>query len=86
MSASEVGEAIAPPMPCSTRAASSCHGSWANPPSREARVKMRMPAMKTRRRPRMSPARPPRSSSPPKVSVYELTTQVRSVVLNLSAS
>ncbi|CAM5369295.1 hypothetical protein SALBM311S_02558 [Streptomyces alboniger] len=42
--------------------------------------------MKTRRLPRMSPARPPRSSSPPKVSVYELTTQVRSVVLNLSAS
>ncbi len=37
MSASEVGEAIAPPMPCSTRAASSCHGSWASPPSRRRR-------------------------------------------------
>ncbi|CAM5741851.1 hypothetical protein SHIRM173S_02169 [Streptomyces hirsutus] len=69
ISASEVGEAIAPPTPCSTRAASSCQGSWANPPRSEAKVNSRMPVMKTRRRPRMSPALPPRSSRPPKVSV-----------------
>ncbi len=69
MSASEVGEAIAPPTPCRTRAASNCQGSWAKPPSSEARVNSRMPVMKTRRRPRMSPARPPSSSRPPKVSV-----------------
>ena len=41
----------------------------ARPPRNEAAVKMAMPAMKTRRRPRMSPARAPSSSRPPKVSV-----------------
>ncbi len=86
MSASDVGDAIAPPTPCSARATSSCQGSWASPPSSEAAVNSRMPVMKTRRRPRMSPARPPRSSRPPKVRVYALTTHVRSVVLNSSAS
>lgn len=47
--ASEVGEAIAPPTPWRARAASSCQGSWAKPPRREARVKSRIPAMNTRR-------------------------------------
>ena len=68
-SASAVGEAIAPPTPWSTRAASNCHDSWANPPSSEARMNRTMPVMSTRRRPRRSPARPPSSSRPPKVSV-----------------
>ena len=36
------------------------------------------PIMKMRRRPRMSPARPPSSSSPPKVRAYPLTTHWRS--------
>src|SRR5262245_34639837 len=34
-----------------------------------------MPVTKTQRWPRMSPARPPGSSRPPKASAYELTTQ-----------
>ena len=41
----------------------------ARPPRKEARVNTRMPAMKVRRRPRISPARPPSSRRPPKVRV-----------------
>ncbi len=67
--ASAVGEAIAPPTPCSALAASSQADEVARPPSSEARLNSRIPVMNTRRRPRMSPARPPSSSSPPKVSV-----------------
>ena len=52
----------------------------ASPPASEARVNRAMPAMKTRRRPRMSPARPPSSSRPPDVSVYPFRTQDRVVV------
>ena len=63
-----VGATIAPPTPCSARAASSHACEVANPPSSEATENRTMPAMKTRRRPRMSPARPPSSSRPPKVS------------------
>ena len=36
-----------------------------------------MPATNTRRRPRMSPARPPSSSRPPNASVYPFITQDR---------
>lgn len=64
-----VGEAMAPPTPWSARAASNCQDSWESPPSSEASTKSSTPKMKTRRRPRMSPSRPPSSSSPPKVSV-----------------
>jgi hypothetical protein len=86
ISASAVGEAIAPPTPCRARAASSQPDEVARPPSSEARVNSRMPEMNTRRRPRMSPARPPSSSSPPKVSVYALSTHDRLVVEKFSAS
>jgi hypothetical protein len=64
-----VGAAMAAPTPCSARAASSQVAEVAKPPRNEARVKSRMPDTNTRRRPRMSPARPPSSSRPPKVRV-----------------
>ena len=63
-----VGATIAPPTPCSARAPSSHASEVANPPSSEAAENRMIPAMNTRRRPRMSPARPPSSSRPPKVS------------------
>jgi hypothetical protein len=64
-----VGATIAPPTPCRARADSSHAWEVAKPPSSEATENKMIPAMNTRRRPRMSPARPPSSSSPPKVSV-----------------
>jgi hypothetical protein len=64
-----VGAVMAAPIPWRARAASSQAAEVARPPRKEARVKTRMPAMNTRRRPRMSPARPPSSSRPPKVRV-----------------
>jgi hypothetical protein len=67
--ASAVGEAKAPPTPWSARKASSEPEFQAKPPASEATENSRMPAMKVRRRPMMSPMRPPSSSRPPKVSV-----------------
>ena len=64
-----VGGAIAAPTPWRARAASSQPADVAGPPRNDARVNTRIPAMNTRRRPRMSPALPPSSSSPPKVRV-----------------
>ena len=78
-SASTAGEASAPPTPWMARAASSIPAVVARPPASEASVKMVRPAMNMRRRPRMSPARPPSSSSPPNVSVYPFITQDRLV-------
>ena len=65
---SAVGATMAAPTPCSARAPSSHAWVVANPPSSEATANRTMPAMNTRRRPRMSPARPPSSRRPPKVS------------------
>lgn len=62
------GGAIAAPTPCRTRAVISSHECVAKPPSSDARVKTRIPALNIRRRPRMSPDRPPSISSPPKVT------------------
>jgi hypothetical protein len=67
--ASAVGAAMAAPTPWRARAASSQPEDVASPPRNEARVNTTIPAMNTRRRPRMSPARPPSSSRPPKVRV-----------------
>ena len=64
---SAVGAMIAPPTPWTARAASSHACVVAKPPSSEASENKMIPAMKTRRRPRISPARPPSSSRPPKV-------------------
>ncbi len=78
-SASVDGAAIAAPTPCSARAASSQAGDCASPPSIEANVNSAMPATNVRRRPRMSPARAPSSSSPPKLSAYAFCTHDRPV-------
>ena len=79
ISASAVGAANAPPMPCTTRAVSSHAWLVANPPSREAAVNSKIPKMKIRRRPSRSPDLPPSSSSPPNASAYALTTHSRLV-------
>jgi len=51
MSASAVGEAMAPPTPWATRAATNQAWSVANPPSSEAEVKTTTPTVNMRRRP-----------------------------------
>jgi hypothetical protein len=71
---SAVGATTAAPMPCNARAARSHSWVVASPPSSEASENTAIPATKTRRRPRMSPARPPSSSSPPKARAYALTS------------
>ncbi len=65
ISDSAVGAAIAAPAPCTARAAISQAWPVARPPSSEASTKTSSPAIKIRRRPSRSPARPPSSSSPP---------------------
>ncbi|MDH6553054.1 hypothetical protein M2162_007151 [Streptomyces sp. SAI-041] len=64
-----VGEAMAPPTPWRARAARSWPSFWASPPSSEASTNSSTPQTNIRRLPRMSPVRPPSSSSPPKVRV-----------------
>ena len=77
ISASAVGATIAPPTPCSARAASSQPGEVANPPASDAAENSSSPAVNIRRRPNRSPARPPSSSRPPNVSAYALITHSR---------
>ncbi|MET3961506.1 hypothetical protein ABIE44_001440 [Marmoricola sp. OAE513] len=66
---SAAGEAIAAPRPWTARAAISQVSFWAKPPASEASAKSAIPIMKTRRRPKKSARRPPRSRKPPKVRV-----------------
>ncbi len=66
------GERIAAPSPCTARAAISCPSEFERPQASEASVNSATPNMKTRRRPRMSAVRPPRSRKPPNVSAYAL--------------
>ena len=68
ISDSAAGDAPAAPIPCKARQTSSCHSSWASPPSSDATENSTSPATNTRRSPRMSPARPPSSRSPPKAT------------------
>ena len=65
---SAAGATIAPPTPWITRAVISQACVVANPPNSEAAENRMMPITNIRRRPRMSPARPPRSRNPPNVS------------------
>jgi hypothetical protein len=65
---SAAGAMIAPPTPCNARAATSIPWEPASPHKSEANVKRVSPNMKTLRRPKRSPALPPRSRKPPKVS------------------
>ncbi|TMD19260.1 MAG: hypothetical protein E6I98_08420 [Chloroflexi bacterium] len=62
---SAVGATIAPPAPWMTRAAMSQAEVVASPPANEPAAKTRTPVMNMRRRPYMSPARPPSRSRPP---------------------
>ena len=57
------GKRIAAPIPCSTRHATSMYSSYARPQSSEAAPKTTMPTSSVRRRPRMSPIRPPATIS-----------------------
>ena len=65
---SAVGVMIAAATPCTTRAASSTSVVPASPAPSEASANRPVPAMNMRRRPSRSAARPPSSSSPPKLS------------------
>jgi hypothetical protein len=67
-SARPVGEAIAAPTPCSSRAITRVGSSQATPQRMDAMVNKATPTMKVRLRPIVSPSRPPSSISPPKVS------------------
>ena len=66
---SAAGATKAAPRPCRPRPTISNSGVFANPFRSEATVKMTTPTRNTRLRPRMSPARPPSSRKPPKISV-----------------
>ena len=68
ISARAVGDAIAAPTPCSSRAVTRVVSFQARPHSTEAMVNSATPTMKVRLRPMTSPRRPPSSISPPKVS------------------
>jgi hypothetical protein len=63
------GEMIAPPKPCTVRAAISSPRELATAQASEASTNSAMPAMNTRRRPSRSEARPPSSRKPANVSV-----------------
>jgi len=69
MIVSVAGARIAAPNPCSARAPISMAWLWDKPPIRLDTVKMARPAMKMRRRPKRSAARPPSSMKPAKVRV-----------------
>jgi hypothetical protein len=62
------GERIAPASPWSARNAMSIPEEVARPHASEKTAKAPRPTMKSHRRPRRSPTRPPRSRKPPKVS------------------
>jgi hypothetical protein len=66
---SVAGARIAPPMPCTARAAISDAPFCARPPTRLNNVNTANPDRNTRRRPNKSAARPPSSRKPAKVSV-----------------
>jgi hypothetical protein len=59
-------EVIAPPRPCTKRAATSISWLCASPHASEATVKTASPVRKTPRRETRSPSRPASSSRPPK--------------------
>ncbi len=68
------GERIAPPSPCTARMAIIWGPVAAKPAPMLAMVNIASPVMYTRRRPKMSAARPPSNRNPAKVSTYALTT------------
>ncbi len=66
---SAAGATTAAPRPCTPRAMISHSDVVAKPPASEATENSPRPAMKTRRRPNRSAARPPSSRKPPNASV-----------------
>jgi hypothetical protein len=74
---STAGTSSAPPSPCNPRPAISIAGDCAKPLSSDAAEKSTIPAPNTRLRPITSPARPPNSMKPPKISVYIMITRCR---------
>ena len=68
ISASAAGAVIAAPVPWTARAASSQACEVAMPPASEPAENSRSPAANILRRPSRSPARPPMSRTPPKVT------------------
>ena len=75
--ASAAGVTVAAPRPWMARAPIRDISLQARPQSSEPMVKMIVPAMNTRRRPRRSAVRPPSSRKPPKTSAYALITHCR---------
>jgi hypothetical protein len=71
------GERIAPAAPWARRAAMSIPAETERPQISEVTAKRPSPIMKSMRRPRRSPARPPSSRKPPNVSAYPLITHCR---------
>ena len=65
---SAVGDAIAPPTPWTARPISRSGKFTAMPAAKLPTLNRARPTMNIRRRPRMSPIRPPSSSKPPKAS------------------
>ena len=65
---SAAGSTIAAPRPCTPRMAIRNDSVVASAQASEAAVNTASPAMRTRRRPSRSAARPPSSRKPPKVS------------------
>ena len=66
---SAAGETSAPPRPWSPRVATSQVSLVASPLSSDANEKIATPQRNSLRRPNRSPARPPSSRKPPKISV-----------------
>ena len=80
-----VGEAMADPTPCDSRAITRVTSSQATAHSTDEMVNSATPTMKVRLRPIVSPSRPPSSISPPKVSTYAVITQLRPASDRLSS-
>lgn len=70
-------DAMAPPSPCTKRAATKSSRVHATPQSSDASVNVTRPAIKTRLLPIKSPRRPASSNRPPNAIMYALTTQAR---------
>ena len=84
-SARPVGDAMADPTPCDSRAMTIVTSSQATAHSTEEMVNSATPTMKVRLRPMVSPRRPPSSISPPNVSTYAVITQLRPASDRLSS-
>ncbi len=80
-SVSVSGVTIAPPMPCTARAAISASIEGASAAAADAAVKMASPMMNMRRRPKRSPSAAPVRRKTAKVSVYAFTVHSSSSIV-----